>query len=182
LMEVNHNLQHVGIPKRVRHIGRWYQLVLANVLADPPPRLGLHDREMRAVRMDFVWLQRDKPSSSGVNRCKRNQSLRCNKCRHVNDPPKYLGQSIRGKSNPKELGGVLSAFRDDGIQNRLVGQRGGRSRCATNTFSKGGCDFVIERGVHVQQGFNEGDGQRHEHGSCGGFAVHDLLLRFPLSA
>jgi len=24
-MEVNHNLQHVGIPKRVRHIGRWYE-------------------------------------------------------------------------------------------------------------------------------------------------------------
>jgi hypothetical protein len=24
-MEVNHNLQHVGTPKRVRHIARWYK-------------------------------------------------------------------------------------------------------------------------------------------------------------
>jgi superfamily II DNA or RNA helicase len=27
LMEVNHNLQHVGTPKRVRHIARWYKQV-----------------------------------------------------------------------------------------------------------------------------------------------------------
>ena len=52
-MEVNHNLQHVGIPKRVRHIGRWYEGIA-------PATAGL--RRVRSVpeglmfaAVDRVW-------------------------------------------------------------------------------------------------------------------------------
>jgi hypothetical protein len=68
LMEVNHNLQHVGTPKRVRHIACWYKMCAAKVngagpaiawFTASPPQAGA--RSQRVARLVGVQRRRVGP-------------------------------------------------------------------------------------------------------------------------
>lgn len=138
-----------------------FQLVLADVLADPPPRRGLHNWEMRAVEMNIARLPRDKPPSSGADCGKLYQFFRRNVCHHINNLAEKGGQRIRGENNFEKLRGVLSTFRCGDIAWLPNRQNLVRSQSALNAFSKCRCDVVIECGPHREQRFNDGDRQRY---------------------